>query len=75
MARETLDARGAQCPGPLMELIARLKLIAVGDEIELLSSDMKTYEDVPLWCEKVGHEIAEREERGDHVSVVVRRSK
>ena len=40
MAQRTkIDARGAFCPGPLMELIAGLKLIEVGDEIEVWSSD------------------------------------
>ncbi len=37
--RKTIDARGAYCPGPLMELIAALKLVEIGDEIEVLSSD------------------------------------
>ena len=29
-----IDARGAQCPGPLMELIAAIKLVEIGEEIE-----------------------------------------
>ena len=33
--REKIDARGAFCPGPLMELIAKLKLVNIGDEIEV----------------------------------------
>jgi tRNA 2-thiouridine synthesizing protein A len=37
--RKTIDARGAFCPGPLMELIAALKLVEIGDEIEVLSTD------------------------------------
>ena len=37
--RTTIDARGAFCPGPLMELIAALKMRQIGDEIEVLSSD------------------------------------
>ena len=40
MARENvIDARGSFCPGPLMELIARLKMAQVGDELEVLSTD------------------------------------
>ena len=34
--RTLIDARGANCPGPKMELIATLKLVDIGDEIELL---------------------------------------
>ena len=34
---KVIDARGAYCPGPLMELIAALKLIEIGDEIEVVA--------------------------------------
>jgi len=33
--KQKIDARGAYCPGPLMELIAALKLVQIGDEIEI----------------------------------------
>ena len=56
-----IDARGAQCPGPLMELIAAIKLIEIGEEVELLSADKGTADDVPTWCEKVGHELVSKD--------------
>ena len=40
-----------------MELIAQLKMVEVGDEIELLSSDKGSAADVPQWINKVGHEL------------------
>jgi tRNA 2-thiouridine synthesizing protein A len=65
MARIVVDARGSYCPGPLMELIARLKFAAVGDELEVLSSDKGSASDIPEWVRKVGHEMLEtREEAG-----------
>ncbi len=73
--RKTIDARGAFCPGPLMELIAMLKLIEIGDEIEVLSTDKGTAMDVPEWVAKVGHEMVGVEEKGDYWSVVVRKAK
>jgi len=73
--RKTIDARGAFCPGPLMELIAMLKLVEIGDEIEVLSTDKGTAADVPEWVAKVGHEMVESVDHGDHWSVVVRRAK
>lgn len=73
--RTTIDARGAFCPGPLMELIAALKLVEIGDEIEVLSSDRGTALDVPEWVAKVGHAMVGVEEKGDHWSVVVRKAK
>ena len=73
--RKTIDARGAFCPGPLMELIAALKLVSIGDEIEVLSTDRGTAMDVPEWVAKVGHEMVGVEDKGDHWSVVVRKAK
>ena len=73
--RKTVDARGAFCPGPLMELIAAIKLVDVGDEVEILSSDKGSAKDIPAWVAKVKHEVVAVEERGDHWSIVVRRMK
>lgn len=73
--RKMIDARGAFCPGPLMELIAALKLMAIGDEVEILSTDKGTASDVPEWTAKVGHETVEVVDKGDHWSVVVRKAK
>ena len=73
--RQMIDARGAYCPGPLMELIAALKLVEVGDEIEVLSSDKGSAADIPEWIKKVGHEMVGITEEEKHWSIVVRKAK
>lgn len=73
--RKTIDARGAFCPGPLMELIAALKLVEVGDEIEVLSSDKGTVTDLPEWTAKVGHDLVETNELDGYWSLVVKKMK
>ena len=73
--RKTIDARGAYCPGPLMELIANLKLVEIGDEIEVLSTDKGSAKDIPAWVDKVKHELVSVEERPDVWSIVVRKAK
>ena len=73
--REWVDTRGMYCPGPLMELIAALKLIKVGDEIELLSSDKGTDEDLPIWLEKVGHELVKSETHEGYTRFIVCKKK
>lgn len=60
-----VDARNSFCPGPLMELIAALKLSESGDEVEVLSTDAGSANDIPEWIKKVGHQLLEtREENG-----------
>ncbi len=73
--KSKIDARGAFCPGPLMEVIAMLKLIEIGDEIEVLSTDQGTVKDLPEWCAKVGHEHVETVQHDGYASLVVRKSK
>ncbi len=73
--RKTIDARGAFCPGPLMELIAALKLVSIGDEIEVLSSDKGSANDIPEWVAKVKHDYVGTQELKDHWSIVVRKAK
>jgi len=73
--RTRIDARGAYCPGPLMELIAALKLVQVGDEIEVLSSDKGSANDIPEWVKKVHHEMVGITKEDSHWSIVVRKAK
>lgn len=73
--RKVIDARGTYCPGPLMELIAAMKQIEVGDELEVLSTDEGSASDIPEWINKVGHEMVETTQQGDVWHVVVRKAK
>ena len=70
-----VDARGSFCPGPLMELIAAMKMAAIGDEIEVLSTDKGSANDIPAWVEKVKHELVSSEEQDGQWSIVVRKAK
>ena len=69
--RKVIDARRSFCPGPLMELIAGIKMAQVGDELEVLSTDKGSANDIPEWIRKVGHDLlGSREEAGVwHINV------
>ena len=73
--RTKIDARGAFCPGPLMELIAGLKLVEIGDEIEVLSTDKGSANDIPEWVKKVHHEMVGVTQEDGVWSIVVRKAK
>jgi len=71
--RKLVDARGSFCPGPLMELIAALKMADVGDEIEVLSTDKGSANEIPEWLRKVKHEHLGTEEKDGVWHVVARK--
>ena len=73
--RKIIDARGSFCPGPLMELIAGMKMASVGDELEVLSSDKGSATDVPEWIKKVGHELIETREDNGVWHIIVKKAK
>ncbi|OBS09495.1 sulfurtransferase TusA family protein [Acidihalobacter prosperus] len=73
--RHQIDARGSYCPGPLMELIARIKQAGIGDELEVLSTDKGSANDIPEWVKKVGHEMVDSFQADGVWHVVIRKTK
>jgi len=73
--RRIVDARGSFCPGPLMELIAAMKMGQVGDEVEVLSTDKGSATEIPEWIRKVKHDLLDTREENGVWHVIVRKAK
>ena len=71
---ETVDARGAACPGPLMDLIGQMRTVDSGGVIRLLSDSEQSLTDVPEWAEEAGNELLVVEERDDYTAFYVEKS-
>ncbi|NHN49276.1 sulfurtransferase TusA family protein [Halostella sp. JP-L12] len=71
---ETVDARGAACPGPLMDLIGTVRSSESGDVIRLLSDNEQSLTDVPEWAEKAGNELLAVEEFDDYNAFYVEKA-
>ena len=54
--RPIIDARDASCTTALMELISALKMLHVGDEVEVLSTDKGSAQEIADWCTEVKHD-------------------
>jgi TusA-related sulfurtransferase len=74
-AAEVIDARGAACPGPLLEAKKGIGKVGVGDVVELWSSDPVTKSDISAWAGKVGHEVLGVIEDDGYDRVFIRRGK
>lgn len=68
---ETIDSRDATCPGPLMDLIGRIKKAEPGTVFELRTTDSSSSHDVPEWVEKAGHELLDIVEHDGYWSIYV----
>jgi TusA-related sulfurtransferase len=72
---KVVDARGAACPGPLLEAKKVMGSVPVGSVIELWSTDTGTRTDVAAWSSKVGHDFLGFVEDAGYDRVYVRRQK
>ncbi|MEF8820822.1 MAG: sulfurtransferase TusA family protein [Halovenus sp.] len=70
----TVDARGAACPGPLMDLIGKIRDVESGDVVCLLSDAEQSLTDVPEWAEEAGNELLTVEEPDNHYAFYVVKS-
>lgn len=70
----TVDSRGAACPGPLMDLIGKIRDVESGDVVVLLSDNDQSLTDVREWASEAGNELLEVDERDDHYAFYVEKS-
>lgn len=71
MTKQTIDSRGAFCPGPLTDLFKAYRSAAQGDELELLATDPAAKSDVTAWCARTGNELVSVDE-GAHLTITVK---
>lgn len=74
-AAKVVDARAMACPGPLLEAKKSIGGVKVGEVLEIWSGDPGTKDDMPRWCEKVGHEYLGDLEAEGYERLFIRRAK
>ena len=52
-----IDARGALCPMPILELAKAMRALAPGTLVELVSTDRGLEADLPAWCQATGNPL------------------
>ena len=72
---ETLDCYGLLCPMPIIQTAKRIKEMAVGQVLEVVSTDEGIKEDMPAWCRQTGQEYLGLEEEEDIIRVYVKKTK
>ncbi|RMH37390.1 MAG: sulfurtransferase TusA family protein [Nitrospirae bacterium] len=58
----TLDTLGYLCPMPIILTSKKIKELAPGQVLEVLSDDEGIKKDMPAWCQTTGHEMVGLEE-------------
>lgn len=64
-ADQTLDARGLQCPMPLVQAQKTIKKMKSGQILKIVTNDSGSYSDIPSWAKRTGHKLLDRKEEED----------
>ena len=59
MADHTLDAKGLNCPLPILKARKALKGVAAGETLEILSTDPGSVADFEAFCRQTGNQLLE----------------
>lgn len=74
MADQVLDAKGLNCPLPIIKTKKMLKDLAVGGTLEVLATDPGSVADFAAFCRTTGNEMVESGQDGTVYRFVIRRS-
>jgi tRNA 2-thiouridine synthesizing protein A len=72
---KTLDARGLQCPMPVVRTSQEIKSISVGDVLEVLATDPGSMADIHAWAKSTGNELLKSEKGEGTFKFYIRRAK
>jgi tRNA 2-thiouridine synthesizing protein A len=70
---QTLDARGLNCPMPIVKTAQAIKTIESGQLLEVLATDPGSVKDFAAWSRTTGHELIEQTVDGGVYRFVLRR--
>jgi tRNA 2-thiouridine synthesizing protein A len=64
MADHTLDAKGLNCPLPILKARKALKEVPAGGTLEILATDPGSVADFEAFCRQTGNELVEQSQDG-----------
>ncbi len=74
MADKTVDARGANCPIPVLKAKKAIGEVPVGGTIEVLATDPSSLEDMRAFANAAGHTMVEQTQEGGVIRHIIRRA-
>jgi TusA-related sulfurtransferase len=72
---KTLDYKGLPCPMPIVKISQEISKVAVGDVLEVHTSDSGSIADFPAWAKTTGQAILEIKQEPGLIRIFVKRQK
>ncbi|MGC8521110.1 MAG: sulfurtransferase TusA family protein [Steroidobacteraceae bacterium] len=74
MADQTLDAKGLNCPLPILRAKKALQSLPTGGTLEVLATDPGAVKDFQAFCRTTGNELVESSSEGKVLRFLIRRA-
>ncbi|MGB5164535.1 MAG: sulfurtransferase TusA family protein [Woeseiaceae bacterium] len=74
MADHTLDAKGLNCPLPILKARKALKEVPDGGTLEIIATDPGSVADFQAFCRQTGNELLETSEDGDIYRFLIKKT-
>jgi tRNA 2-thiouridine synthesizing protein A len=72
---KTLDCKGLACPMPVVKISQMIGSVAVGEVIEVHTTDPGSIADFPAWAKTMGHAVLESLQEPGLIRIFVKRLK
>jgi len=70
-AVKAIDARGLQCPGPIMQVAEALAAMKEGEALTVTASDAAFPSDVEAWCHSTGNRLIDAGREDGHYKATI----
>ena len=74
-AVKTLDYKGLACPMPIVKISKEISKVAIGDVLEVHTSDPGSIADFPAWAKTTGQAVLEIKQEPGLFRIFVKRQK
>jgi tRNA 2-thiouridine synthesizing protein A len=74
MADQVLDAKGLNCPLPILKAKKALKSLEAGQVLEVISTDPGSVADFGAFCRTTGNELLEQKEADGIYTYLIRKA-
>jgi tRNA 2-thiouridine synthesizing protein A len=72
-ATQTLDARGLNCPLPVLRTKKSLNGLAAGDTLKVVATDPGSLKDIAAFCTQTGNPLLASGQNGDAYEFLIRK--
>lgn len=73
MADQVLDAKGLNCPLPILRAKKTLATMAGGQTLEIIATDPGSIKDFEAFCRTTGHQLVAQENDGKIFKFVIQK--